>query len=89
MNYGKIRTWYSRASSYISIFNFIGIIYLVISNDKNMLYLIPIGIAALACLMVFDIKKILPQEMDYAIEKTPILMDMSERIKKIERKVKA
>jgi len=61
-------TWRSRAALYMGLFNFFNIILL--QPDKT---IIVWEVIALCLILVVDIKKIMPNENNYNIEKTPRL----------------
>lgn len=91
MNLGKLKTWQERASGYLSILNFFMILFLYVMAS-------PLGIAwyywlifivvGTVVLLFIDIKFIFPQAQSYVADKNPFMVEMMDRLKNIESKLK-
>lgn len=79
-NVGRARVWQGRASTYLGVFSFFNILLLA-----NNIWIAIIEVCIAMFILYFDIKFILPMESDYAMEKTPMITEMSNNIKDIKK----
>lgn len=71
MNIGKYKTWYGRATGYISIVSFLGVMYLVLTTNHDIINWLPLIVIVFVVFMYVDIKYIMPQEFKYGWDKSP------------------
>lgn len=91
INIGTIRVWITRLTSYLSLFNFIMLIYLSLILEEPFgigkeLWLILL-IIIIPTILFIDIKYIFPKAQDYAISKTPEWVRVIKQIDAIAKKL--
>jgi RsiW-degrading membrane proteinase PrsW (M82 family) len=87
INFGRYKAWFNRIASYISVVNFMLLVYGFIFRDEPFnipwyLWLIVIALF-ITGLLWFDLKFVLRQAQDYLAKKNPFLVRMQDDIKKI------
>jgi fatty acid desaturase len=92
MNLGKLKVWQERASGYLSILNFFMILFLYVMASPLGIawywWLIAISVGTVILLFV-DITIIFPQAQVYSADKNPFMVNIVERLERIEKKVSA
>jgi tryptophan-rich sensory protein len=81
---GKLSAWRGRAGMWMGLVSFYTIIFVLQDNPL----MATIEIVALLIALIIDIKYIMPNELDYAIEKTPYLVQLLADTKEIKEMLK-
>lgn len=85
MNFGKYKTWYARGTAYIGVATFAMMVYNTVHINPDLIWYLPVGLFGLLAFLVYDIKVVMPQEMDYNQEKTPLFMELVRDVREIKK----
>ena len=87
---GKIRVWMDRAVGYLSLLNFLMLLYIYVSGSPmgfSWYYWVVAIVVAVIAIIFIDIRFIYPTAQSYVYDLNPQWVEMMDRLKKIEDKV--
>lgn len=90
LSLGRLRVWLDRVVGYLSLLNFLMVLYLFVSNDPLGIlwyYWIIAGVVLVLAVIVVDIKFIYPQAQSYISDLNPRWLLMEESLRRLERKL--
>ena len=84
---GKLKVWQQRLSTYVSMVNFVMILYLFIieNNWIEWYYWVVLSFLGITSLVFIDTKYIMPSSFAYTFKKNPEFQALRKEVKEVKR----